>query len=80
MVARGDANDVVDLRVEALHEAAAGPAGAQHDHPGLVVGPGGPEARIAIRGGGGGEARDMSEAARVSGRKPGEVSEAGHGE
>lgn len=60
VIARGHANDVVDLRVQALHEAAPGPAGAQHHDAGLLVGLGGPQARMAKRAwaGYGGQASD----------------------
>lgn len=51
VVARGHANDVVDLSVEPLHEAAPGPPGAQNHHPGLLVGLSGLQARMPNRSG-----------------------------
>lgn len=82
VVARGHANDVVDCSVEPLHEAAPGPAGAQHHHPGLLMGLSGPQARMTSRSGRGTEPGQGSEAARAcdggGGELGGEVSQPGH--
>ena len=65
MIPRGHANNVIDVRVKALHQPATGPTSAQNHHTGLLVGLGGAQAHmrgkvvgVGVSSGGSGEVRE----------------------